>query len=296
MNRGTFFFSGPVFIVVGLFSSFCMAGDSGSRGNIGGTASGLTAGSSITLSNNGGDPLTVSSNGRFLFPSPIPKGATYNVTIASQPENLRCIVQNGTGTVSGRAPANIIVTCPMAYQDSLVWMRCTHGQKWNVAKGDCTGNGKADSFGALQLRYCSTNNTACNGGSNTGTLDSGEVFQACNDLNAGEGTYGITGWRVPTKEESAGLVVCSDGTRTPLRDYNADPYKCGYNGKSYTTKGWIVPALNTALFPNSRPFEYWTATPSSNQASSAWYTAFQNGWTQTASKSGRSFVRCVSGP
>lgn len=293
MKVGNFLLSVSVFLVVTFFSSFCMAANNAGPGNIGGTASGLISGSSITLSNNG-EPLTVSSNGRFLFRSPVPKGATYKVTIENQPENLRCIIQNGTGTVSGKAPAKITVTCPMAYQDSLVWMRCTHGQKWNAAKGDCSGNGKAD--GAVQLRYCSTNNNNCNGGSNTGTLDSGEVFEACNALNAGEGTFGITAWRVPTKEESASLVVCSDGTQTPLRDYNADPYKCGYNGKSYTTKGWVVPALNTALFPNSRSFEYWTATPSSNQASSAWYTAFQNGWTQTASKSGRSFVRCVSGP
>lgn len=294
MRIGAFFFSGGVLFAVGLFSSFCMAGNNSNHGNIGGSVSGLVAGNSITLSNNDGDSLTVTSNGRFVFPTPVPKGSTYRVTIANQPANLRCIVQNGTGTVAGKAPANIVVTCPMAYQDSLVWMRCTHGQKWNAVKGDCTGNGKTD--GAVQLRYCATNTNTCNGGSNTGALDSGEVFQACNSLNAGEGTYGITGWRVPTKEESASLVVCTDGTQTPLKDYNADPYKCGYNGKSYTTKGWIAPALNAALFPNSRSFEYWTATPSSTQASSAWYTAFQNGWTHTASKSGRSFVRCVSGP
>jgi hypothetical protein len=258
-----------------------------------GEISGLVAGTSIVLANHDTGTLTVKANGAFKFP--VTGGPEYDITIQTQPDGLRCVVLQGSGRASATNQGKIVVTCPMAVHNSLVWMRCTHGQKWNVKAGNCTGTGKANSYGAVQLQFCDKRDDSCNGGSAAGTLSSGEIFEACNQLNQGEGTYGISTWRVPLKDELGALVVCTDGTQTPLNNYGTDPYKCGYKNGNYTNGTWQSPALRNDLFPNTISLEYWSATPDKS-SSSAWYTAFQNGWTQVATKTGRSFLRCVAGP
>jgi len=282
-----------------LIASLCAAGTAGGAGKsyrISLSVTGLVPGAGIVLVNNGTEELSVAGNGSHTFKNPQEDGSAYEIAIRQQPDSLRCMVTGGSGTVKGADIKNVSVTCPMAYRNSLVWMRCTNGQVWNAARGDCTGTGKPGSFGAVQVRFCGTNDNACNGGSDAGDLSSGEAFEACSKLNRGSGTYGLTSWRLPSKDELASLVVCTDGTAVPLRDYGSDPYKCGWKGKNYSNGGWKSPALDNGLFPNSLSLEYWSGSPNGKNRSSAWYTAFQNGWTHTAVKSGRSYVRCVAGP
>jgi len=76
---------------------------------IGGTMSGLTG--TAVLQNNGGDDLTVSSNGSFTFGTALHDSDTYGVIVSDQPEDQTCTVTNGTGTVSGANVTNISVTC-----------------------------------------------------------------------------------------------------------------------------------------------------------------------------------------
>src|SRR5690606_16375914 len=80
--------------------------------SIGGRVSGLE-GTGLVLRNNGGDDLAVDSNGAFEFDTPIPSGATYDVTIAAQPSGptQTCTVTNGSGTVGGGAVTSIEVDC-----------------------------------------------------------------------------------------------------------------------------------------------------------------------------------------
>jgi hypothetical protein len=67
--------------------------------------------SPIKLLDNGGDSLTVSNFGTFTFHTPLSYGATYNVTIASQPANGQtCAMQNGSGVVNGQV-TSILVNC-----------------------------------------------------------------------------------------------------------------------------------------------------------------------------------------
>ena len=77
---------------------------------LGGTLSGLAAGTSITLQNNGGSDLTVSANGGFTFAAPINSGATYAVTVSTQPAGQTCTVTNGSGTASANV-TNVAVSC-----------------------------------------------------------------------------------------------------------------------------------------------------------------------------------------
>lgn len=81
------------------------------RFTVGGSVSGLAAGTSLTLQNNGGDDLAVGSNGGFTFPAALAGGAAYAVTIRTQPSGQGCTVRNGSGTVGSANVGAVEVTC-----------------------------------------------------------------------------------------------------------------------------------------------------------------------------------------
>jgi hypothetical protein len=76
---------------------------------LGGTISGLSG--SVVLQNNGGDNLTSTSNGSFTFPTGLPTGSPYSVTVLTQPATQTCIVTNGSGTAGFSNITNVNVTC-----------------------------------------------------------------------------------------------------------------------------------------------------------------------------------------
>ena len=78
---------------------------------IGGTVSGLTSGSSVTLLDNGGDALKVTANGKFTFATALAGGATYNVTVSVQPTGETCTVTGGSGTVGTANITTVKVVC-----------------------------------------------------------------------------------------------------------------------------------------------------------------------------------------
>jgi hypothetical protein len=78
---------------------------------IGGTLSGLSASTSVTLLDNGGNSLTLSANGTFTFSTAIASGATYSVTVGTQPTGETCNVTNGSGTVGAANVTNVAVAC-----------------------------------------------------------------------------------------------------------------------------------------------------------------------------------------
>jgi len=79
--------------------------------NIGVAVSGLIAGQSLVLQDNGGDNLTVSANQSFNFPTPVPSGSPYAVTILGAPAGESCAVTNGSGTVVSSNITGIAVLC-----------------------------------------------------------------------------------------------------------------------------------------------------------------------------------------
>ena len=52
---------------------------------LGGAISGLGAGKSVVLQNNGANSLTLAANGSFAFTTPVADGAAYAVTVLTQP-------------------------------------------------------------------------------------------------------------------------------------------------------------------------------------------------------------------
>jgi len=76
---------------------------------IGGTVTGLT--DTLSLQNNGSDSLSVSANGSFAFPAKLQAGATYNVTVSTQPTGQICGVNNSSGTTGSSDITSVSVVC-----------------------------------------------------------------------------------------------------------------------------------------------------------------------------------------
>ena len=80
--------------------------------SIGGTVTGLT-GSGLVLQNDGGDDLPVTSNGAFVFATPLASGMPYSVSVLTPPANPNqdCVVVNGSGNTAASDINNVTVTC-----------------------------------------------------------------------------------------------------------------------------------------------------------------------------------------
>ncbi len=78
---------------------------------VGGTVSGLSSGASVVLKDNNADALTVSANGSFTFATPLASGATYAVTVGTQPAGETCQVANGGPAVVTANVTNVAVAC-----------------------------------------------------------------------------------------------------------------------------------------------------------------------------------------
>ena len=97
-----------------LFGMFLTACDGGGGTTVptytvGGTVSGLSG--TLVLQNNGGDDLTIASNGAFTFATPLANSASYDVTILTSPINQNCTCTNGTGIICEANVSDVEVTC-----------------------------------------------------------------------------------------------------------------------------------------------------------------------------------------
>ena len=80
---------------------------------VGGTVSGIQNGN-IVLRNNGGDDLSLATDGVFQFPKRLSEGSTYTVVVVSPPPGQLCQVVNGSGTVGQTNVTDVVVECRMA--------------------------------------------------------------------------------------------------------------------------------------------------------------------------------------
>lgn len=108
------------FYVGAMLLSACGGGGGGGKDDdespsvtysIGGTVSGLANGATLTLQNNSGNSLAVSTSGPFTFSNELQSDAAYSVTVAAQPSGQSCSVANGSGTVASQDITNVAVTC-----------------------------------------------------------------------------------------------------------------------------------------------------------------------------------------
>jgi azurin len=77
--------------------------------SVGGTVSGLSG--TVTLQNNGGDDLTLNSDGSFAFATELADGADFDVMVLAQPIGQTCSVSNSSGQLASADVSNITITC-----------------------------------------------------------------------------------------------------------------------------------------------------------------------------------------
>jgi hypothetical protein len=70
----------------------------------------------LTLRNNGGDDLRLFGDGSSSFNTALASGATYAVTVSSQPTgpDQTCTVSSGSGTIGTANVSNVAIDCPYA--------------------------------------------------------------------------------------------------------------------------------------------------------------------------------------
>jgi hypothetical protein len=108
---------------------------------VGGTLTGLPAGDTVTLQDNGSDNLTLSTNGTFTFPTALPNGYAYSVTVSgtSGGTPTTCTLTNGSGTISGANVTNVAVQCTSTGCPALTGNFDV--DMYNAAVADGTANG-----------------------------------------------------------------------------------------------------------------------------------------------------------
>lgn len=103
---------------------------------VGGALAGLTPGFSVILQDRAGDPITLTANGPFAFPTQLQDEVPYSVSVFLDAMNEACTVTGGTGTIAGADVTTINVQCAP--------IDCVHGQSCpsgylclaNVPSGD----------------------------------------------------------------------------------------------------------------------------------------------------------------
>ncbi len=93
------------------------------RYTVGGTLTGLAAGASVTLLDNGADALSLTANGSFAFSQSEAAGSAYSVTVGAQPSGQTCAVSGGTGTIGSANITGVTVSCAAAGSPETVLYR-----------------------------------------------------------------------------------------------------------------------------------------------------------------------------
>ncbi len=89
----------------------CSANSGTNSFTLGGTVAGLGNATGLQLSN-GGQSVSIAPNqSSFVFANGLSPGASYSVTVQTQPAGLTCSVAGGAGTMGTAAVSNVAVTC-----------------------------------------------------------------------------------------------------------------------------------------------------------------------------------------
>ncbi|HEY3849789.1 MAG TPA: kelch repeat-containing protein [Steroidobacteraceae bacterium] len=79
--------------------------------SVAGSLSGLYAGRSLVVQDDGGNSTTLAADGAFSFTAPVASGSNYAVTVATQPVGQTCSISGGSGTVAGANVAGVAISC-----------------------------------------------------------------------------------------------------------------------------------------------------------------------------------------
>jgi large repetitive protein len=153
---------------------------------VGGTTFGLL-GTGLTLQNNGGDDLVVAPGSPFTFATGVDSGASYSITIKTQPSSptQSCTVSGGTGTITAAPITSVTINCS------------TNSYTVGGSASNLVGSG-------LVLQY--------NGGSDLSVTGTGS-FAFPTPVSSGS-TYSVTVKTQPTSPSQTCTVTGGSGTVT----------------------------------------------------------------------------------
>lgn len=134
------------------------------------------------------------------------------------------------------------------------------------------------SSGAQTVNYGDNEWQRCDDG-NTYTWEEANTY--CSDLTLA----GHSDWRLPTKTELKSLVVCTNGTATPLQDWPNHPYYCGDENSA----SFAIPTIDSQF--SCRSYYYWSS--SVYDGNNAWYVYFYYGDADWFFRTSSYYVRCV---
>ncbi|KKP80223.1 MAG: hypothetical protein UR78_C0002G0009 [Candidatus Moranbacteria bacterium GW2011_GWF2_35_39] len=202
---------------------------------VGGTASGLNG--TAVLQNNGGNDLNVTANTTFTFTNGLADGATYAVTILTQPTGQTCVLSDESGTISAANVDNVGLTCTT--------------NTYTVTFDGNTSDG--GSTATQTLDYNTPTALTANGYTKTGytfdgwnTLANGTGTDYADEAEYTIGTANVTlyaQWVVNTYTVTFdGNTSDGGSTATQTLDYNT-PTALTANG--YTKTGYTFDSWNT---------------------------------------------------
>ena len=189
--------------------------------------SGFSSGT-LVLEDNGANDLTISANGTFVFTNQVNSGATYNVTVLTQPTGETCAVG---GNSSGTATANVVVAVTCATTSGFTISASVSGLSGTLVLQDNGGDNLRITTGgtfpfATQISAGGTYNVtiltqpsgqACSLGSNsTGTATANTTVAVTCVSTSGfiisADVSGLTGTLVLQDNGGDNLTITADGT------------------------------------------------------------------------------------
>ena len=183
---------------------------------IGGTVSGLSAGNSVVLKDNGGNATTVSANGPFTFSAAIANQSPYAVTVSTQPTGESCSVSNGSGTVAGANVTHVAILCTSTVAAGLwTWESGSNTPDYIGVYGTLGAAAPGNTPGGREAAFSwtdSTGNLWMFGGIGAGNSGVGGSF---NDLWRYSPNTGVWAWMSGADTLDALSVYGTKGTPAP---------------------------------------------------------------------------------
>ena len=240
--------------------------------SVGGTVLGLSG--TVVLQDNGGDDLSVSANGSFMFATSVASGAGYSVTVKTNPSGQSCTVSNGSGTVASANVTNVAVSCTSAAAYSVggtvlglsgtVVLQDNGGDDLSVSANGSFMFATSVASGAGYSVTVKTNPSgqSCTVSNGSGTVASANVTNvavscasnsatsAADDFNRADGGLGpnwtpiADGGMAIASQQVTGTVGATTGDIRTAESYASDQYSRVEVTSTQLTGGqWVGPAV-----------------------------------------------------
>lgn len=194
---------------------------------VGGTVSGLGASESVTLLDNGGDAVEVSSDGAFTFPTHLAGGSAYAATVQSHTPAIACSVTGASGSVGAADVTDIAVTCAAGKETILYSF--AGGATGSAPLAGLVMDGSGNLYGTTQqggqhghgvVFKLSTGNVETVLHSFGASGDDGRDPQAPLTRDGAGNLYGVT-FRGGANDDGAIFKVAANGAETVLYSFGS---------------------------------------------------------------------------